>query len=185
VGDVIKVGDAQGVVLERKLYITRIKTPKNHVITIPNSIILSGHVTNLSQEVRNGNGLILHTSITIGYDAPWGTVHALLIEAARATKHILPNPSPFVLQTALNDFYVTYELNAYTDTPEVMPHIYGEMHQNIQDKFNEAGVEIMSPHYTQIRDGNQTTIPADYLPPEYEAPAIRITAMAKARKKID
>jgi small-conductance mechanosensitive channel len=183
VGDVIKVGDSMGVVLERKLYITRIKTPKNHIITIPNSIILSGHVTNLSQEVRNGEGLILHTSITIGYDAPWETVHALLIDAARATKHILPQPSPFVLQTALNDFYVTYELNAYTDTPEAMPWIYGEMHQNIQNKFNEAGVEIMSPHYTQIRDGNQTTIPADYLPPEYEAPAIRIATLNTVRKK--
>ena len=183
VGDVIKVGDSMGVVLERKLYITRIKTPKNHIITIPNSIILSGHVTNLSQEVRNGEGLILHTSITIGYDAPWETVHALLIDAARATKHILPKPPPFVLQTALNDFYVTYELNAYTDTPERMPWIYGEMHQNIQNKFNEAGVEIMSPHYTQVRDGNQTTIPADYLPPEYEAPAIRITTLNNVRKK--
>ena len=59
------------------------------------------------------------------------------------------------------------------------------MHQNIQNKFNEAGVEIMSPHYTQIRDGNQTTIPADYLPPDYEAPAIRIATVAKASKKED
>jgi small-conductance mechanosensitive channel len=185
VGDVIKVGDSTGVVLERRLYISRLKTFKNQVITIPNSSILSSHVTNLSQEVRNGDGLILHTSITIGYDASWETVHALLIEAARATKHILPNPAPFVLQTALNDFYVTYELNAYTDAPEKMPWIYGEMHQNIQNQFNEAGVEIMSPHYAQIRDGNQTTIPADYLPPDYEAPAIRITTMAEARKKAD
>ncbi len=185
VGDVIKVGDSTGVVLERRLYITRLKTFKNQVITIPNSSIVSSHVTNLSQEVRNGTGLILNTSITIGYDAPWETVHALLIEAARATKHILPQPSPFVLQTALNDFYVTYELNAYTDAPEAMPRIYGEMHQNIQNKFNEAGVEIMSPHYTQVRDGNQTTIPADYLPPDYEAPAIRIATVDQARKKED
>jgi small-conductance mechanosensitive channel len=183
VGDVIKVGEALGVVLERRLYITRIQTPKNHIITIPNSTILAGHVTNFSQVVREGNGLILHTSNTIGYDAPWETVHALLIEAARASKHILPNPVPFVLQTALNDFYVTYQLNAYTDAPELMPQIYSELHQNIQNKFNEAGVEIMSPHYTQLRDGNRTTIPADYLPPDYEAPAIRIATPATRGKK--
>ena len=184
VGDVIKVGDSTGVVLERRLYITRLKTFKNEVITIPNDIILTSHVTNLSQEVRKGDGLILHTSVTIGYDAPWETVHALLIEAANRTTHILKSPPPFVLQTALNDFYVAYELNAYTDAPEIMPWIYGELHQNIQNTFNEGGVEIMSPHYTQIRDGNHTTIPADYLPPDYEAPAIRI-ATAETRGKKD
>ncbi len=183
VGDVIKVGDSTGVVLERRLYITRLKTFKNEVITIPNNIILTSHVNNLSQEVRRGNGLILHTSVTIGYDAPWEKVHALLIEAANRTAHILKSPPPFVLQTALNDFYVAYELNAYTDAPEIMPWIYGELHQNIQNTFNEGGVEIMSPHYTQIRDGNHTTIPADYLPPDYEAPAMRIANMEHNGKK--
>ena len=87
-----------------------------------------------------------------------------------------------MLQTALNDFYVSYELNAYTDAPEYMPRIYSELHQNIQDKFNEGGVEIMSPHYTNLRDGNQTTIPADYLPPDYHAPGLRITNVAKTDK---
>jgi small-conductance mechanosensitive channel len=182
VGDVIKVGEALGVVLERRLYFTRIKTFKNHVVTIPNGAILTSQVTNLSQGVKQGEGLILHTSVTIGYDAPWKTVHTLLIEAANATNLILQSPPPFVLQTALNDFYVTYELNAYIDTPEKMPWIYGELHQNIQNKFNEAGVEIMSPHYTQVRDGNQTTIPADYLPPNYEAPAMRICVENKKKK---
>jgi small-conductance mechanosensitive channel len=183
VGDVIKVGDSTGVVLERRLYITRLKTFKNEVITIPNGIILTSHVTNLSQEVRQGDGLILHTSVTIGYDAPWETVHNLLIEAANRTKHVLKSPQPFVLQTALNDFYVAYELNAYTDAPEIMPLVYGELHKNIQNTFNEGGVEIMSPHYTQIRDGNHTTIPADYLPPDYEAPAIRTTNLEHNVKK--
>ena len=178
-GDVIKVGESMGVVLERKLNVTRKKTYKNQVITIPNGVILTSHVTNLSHEVRYGDGLILHTSITIGYDAPWETVHALLIEAANVTKHLLKRPPPFVLQTGLNDFYVTYELNAYTDAPEIMPRLYGELHQNIQNKFNEAGVEIMSPHYTPIRDGNHSTIPADYVPP-----AIRIvTGPDKTVKK--
>jgi small-conductance mechanosensitive channel len=183
VGDVIKVGDAMGVVLERRLYITRIRTPKNHIITIPNGAILSTHITNFSQEVRQGEGLILHTSITIGYNAPWETVHALLIEAAYRTAHILKRPPPFVLQTGLNDFYVTYELNAYTDAPEIMPRIYGELHQNIQNAFNEAGVEIMSAHYTQIRDGSHTTIPPDYLPADYEAPTIKIANLENIEKK--
>jgi small-conductance mechanosensitive channel len=183
VGDVIKVGDSLGVVLERRLYITRLRTYKNHIITIPNNTIFSSHVTNLSQQIRKGDGLILYTSVTIGYDAPWKTVHQLLIDAATRTTHVLKSPPPFVLQTALNDFYVTYELNAYTDAPEIMPWVYGELHENIQDAFNDAGVEIMSPHYTQVRDGNQTTIPAGYLPPDYEASAIRIVNTGVKGKK--
>jgi small-conductance mechanosensitive channel len=127
--------------------------------------------------------VILHTTVTIGYDAPWETVQALLIAAARATTDILPTPPPFVLQTALNDFYVSYELNAYTDVPEYMPRLYSELHQNIQDKFNEGGVEIMSPHYTMLRDGNQTTIPATYLPADYAAPGLRLTNVPPDSRK--
>lgn len=79
-----------------------------------------------------------------------------------------------MLQTALHDFYVSYELNAYTDVPSSMATIYSELHANIQDRFNEAGIEIMSPHYSTLRDGNKSTIPDDYLPPDYMPLAHRI-----------
>jgi small-conductance mechanosensitive channel len=128
---------------------------------------------NYSAEAQT-RGLILHTSVTIGYDAPWRTIHRLLIEAALKTQDILNNPPPFVHQTALNDFYVTYELNAYTDRAHLMAEIYGGLHQNIQDTFNEAGMEIMSPHYTQLRDGSRTAIPDPYLPKAYEPRALRL-----------
>ena len=187
-GDVVKIGEATGIVLQRKLMVTRLKTFKNVEISIPNATILSSQVVNYSQQAR-GEGVILHTSLTIGYVAPWQTVHGLLIEAAKATSRILKEPQPFVLQTALNDFYVSYELNAYTDSPQFMPRIYSELHQNIQDKFNEGGVEILSPHYAQLRDGNATTIPESYLPADYVAPALRIMdtgvaeRLGKARKE--
>ncbi|THJ19474.1 MAG: mechanosensitive ion channel family protein, partial [Nitrospira sp. CG24E] len=172
-GDRVKIADTIGDVMERTLLVTRVRTIKNVDITIPNSMVLGSHLINFSS-VAKEQGLILHTAITIGYDAPWKTVHALLIAAAKATTHILKTPEPFVLQTGLNDFYVTYEINAYTDQANKMATIYAELHQNIQDKFNEAGVEIMSPHYTQVRDGNQTTIPEQYLPKNYQAPSFRI-----------
>lgn len=173
IGDRVKVADTIGDVMERTLLVTRIRTIKNVDITIPNSMVLGSHLINFSSSAKD-LGLILHTSVTIGYDAPWQTVHALLIAAARATTHIIGKPEPFVLQTSLDDFYVTYEINAYTDQPNKMATIYAELHQNIQDKFNEGGVEIMSPHYAQIRDGNQTTIPDQYLPKTYQAPSFRI-----------
>ncbi|MDZ4733480.1 MAG: mechanosensitive ion channel [Nitrospirota bacterium] len=172
-GDRVKIADTTGDIMERTLLVTRIRTIKNVDISIPNSIVLSSHLINFSSCAQK-EGLILHTSVTIGYDAPWKTVHELLIAAAKMTTHILKTPEPFVLQTSLDDFYVTYEINAYTDQANKMATIYAELHQNIQDKFNEAGVEIMSPHYGQFRDGNQTTIPEQYLPKNYQAPAFRI-----------
>lgn len=173
IGDRVQIADTVGDVTEKTLLVTRVRTIKNVDITIPNAMVLGSHITNFSSSAKE-YGLILHTSVTIGYDAPWRKVHELLISAAGATEHVLGLPTPFVLQTALNDFYVIYELNAYTDQPHQMVKIYSELHQNIQDKFNESGVEIMSPHYSQIRDGNKTTIPETYLPERYAPPAIRI-----------
>ncbi len=174
IGDRVKIADTFGDVTERTLLVTRVRTIKNVDITIPNALVLSSHIINFSSSAMKPPPLILHTSVTIGYDAPWRTVHELLISAAQSTPHILKDPKPFVLQTSLDDFYVTYEINAYTDAPNLMATTYAELHQNIQDKFNEAGVEIMSPHYAQIRDGNKTTIPDEYLPKTYQAPGLRL-----------
>jgi hypothetical protein len=125
-------------------------------------------------------GLILNTSVTIGYDMPWRQVHDLLPEAAKVSPHTLPSPPPFVLQTVLNDFYVTYERNAFTDHPQTMPAIYSGLHQNIQEECSEAGVEIILPHYSQLREVNQTTIPEQYLPTDDLPPAIRMVDTGKA-----
>lgn len=172
-GDRVKVADTIGDVIETGLLVTRIRTIKNVDVTIPNSLVLGNHLINFSSSATQ-LGLILHTSISIGYDVPWKKIHELLIAAARATTHILPEPEPFVFQTSLDDFYVTYEINAYTAQPNLMASIYAELHQHIQDRFNEAGIEIMSPHFTQIRDGNKLAIPDAYLPREYHVPGLRI-----------
>ena len=129
-----------------RLSVTHLKTIKNEEITVPNSLIVNSHVVNYSSLARE-KGLILHTTVTIGYDVPWRQVHALLLMAAEKTPGLLREPPPFVLQKSLDDFYITYELNAYTDTPLKMPQIYSDLHKNIQDAFNEYGVQIMSPSY--------------------------------------
>jgi small-conductance mechanosensitive channel len=165
VGDRVKIGEALGEVTAKSDMATRIRTPRNVEITIPNSQVLGVHMINYSALART-QGLILHTGVTIGYDVPWRQVHALLLAAARSTEMVLPEPAPFVLQTALNDFYVAYEINVYTDQPNLMATTYSELHQNILDRFSEAGVEIMSPHYTALRDGNPTTIPIGSRPPQ-------------------
>jgi small-conductance mechanosensitive channel len=174
VGDRVRIADTVGDITEKTLLVTRVRTIKNVDVTIPNGLVLSSHIINFSSSAMKPPPLILHTSVTIGYDVPWRKVHELLISAAQSTTHMLTDPEPFVLQTSLNDFYVTYEINAYTGHPNKMATIYAELHQHIQDKFNEAGLEIMSPHYTQIRDGNKTTIPDQYLPKHYQAPGLRI-----------
>ena len=171
IGDVVKLGDALGVVTETTMTLTRIRTPLNTIVSVPNVAILNGQLINYSILARE-EGVILTTGVTIGYDAPWRTVHALLLEAAGKTAHIEKTPAAFVLQTSLDDFYVSYQLNVYTREPQFMRLIYGELHANIQDAFNNGGVEIMSPHYASLRDGNTVTIPdADrpkgYVPPRF------------------
>ena len=167
VGDRIKVGDMVGDVLEKGLLAIKLQTVKNEEITIPNATMLSSHVMNYSL-LAEGPGLILFTEVTIGYDVPWRKVHELLLRAAQETGGILDQPSSFILQRALNDFYGVYQLNAYTRQPQNMLEIYSELHQRIQDIFFEAGVEIMSPHYIAVRDGNALAIPKEY--PAAKAP---------------
>ncbi|NJM89185.1 MAG: mechanosensitive ion channel family protein [Hydrococcus sp. RU_2_2] len=178
-GNRVKITDTIGDVVEKTLFVTRIRTIKNVVITIPNAAVLSSHVINYSAAASDPDTppLILHTTITLGYDVPWRKVHDVLTKSALATAQILEEPAPFVLQTSLDDFYVSYELNAYTSSPGIMAKIYSELHQNIQDQCNEADIEILSPHYRAARDGNQTTIPTDYLPPDYEAPGFRLSPL--------
>jgi small-conductance mechanosensitive channel len=173
VGDVIKINEITGVVLEKRLLTTRVRSFKNETVSIPNSGVINANVVNYSALAR-GKGLILYTTITIGYDAPWQQVHQLLIAAALATQDILPEPSPYVLQTSLNDYHISYQINCYTRNPERMMLIYSSLHANIQDQFNQAGVEIMSPAFTALRDGNTLSIPPEDRPEGYQAPAFRI-----------
>ncbi|MFN3940440.1 MAG: mechanosensitive ion channel family protein, partial [Chitinophagales bacterium] len=173
IGDRIKINDIVGNVTNKNLLVTRIRSIKNEEITIPNSILLTGHIMNFTFAAEN-HGLILHTTVTIGYDVPWRKMHSALITAALRTKHIEANPSPFVLQTSLDDFYVSYQINAFTKKTDRHFEIYSELHANIQDVCNEQGIEIMSPHYRNQRDGNMTTIPENYLDPNYKAPPFRV-----------
>ena len=161
-GDRIQLNDTTGNVIEKTPLVTRIRTPKNEVVTIPNSFIMSSHTVNYSASARE-YGLIIHSEVTIGYDAPWRQVHQLLIDAALNTPGVQDDPRPFVLETSLSDWYPVYQVNAYIKDANRLAQIYSDLHQNIQDRFNEAGVEIMSPHYMATRDGNETTIPKDDL----------------------
>lgn len=131
--------------------------------------MMSSHTVNYSASARE-YGLIIHSEVTIGCDAPWRLVHELLIDAALNTPGVVDSPRPFVLQTSLSDWYPVYQVNAYIQNAEDLQQIYSILHQNIQDRFNEAGVEIMSPHYMAMRDGNETTIPKNDLrnDPKYQ-----------------
>lgn len=161
-GDRIKLNDTTGDIIEKTPLVTRIRTPKNEVVTVPNSFIMSSHTVNYSTSARE-YGLIIHSEVSIGYDIPWRQVNQILIDAALNTPGVVDDPRPFVLETSLSDWYPVYQINAYIKEAAKMAQIYSDLHQNIQDKFNEAGIEIMSPHYMAVRDGNETTIPKDDL----------------------
>lgn len=173
IGDRIKIDNVKGDVIEKTILVTRLRTPKNEIITIPNSSVLSGNTTNYTSEA-NEKGLIIHTTVTIGYDVPWKNTHQALIDAALITEKVLKEPKPYVLQTSLDDFYVSYQINGYTKEASRQARIYSDLHQNIQNVFNERGIEILSPHYRSERDGNRSTIPSQYLPKNYKVPSFKV-----------
>jgi len=145
-GDVVKIAGLLGYVSRVRLQVTHLRNAKNEEIVIPNSTILAGEVINYSSLAKS-DGLILHTTVGIGYETPWRQVEAMLIEAAERTEGIRKDSKPFVLQTALGDFAVTYEINVYCEEPRRMLRIYSALHGNILDVFNEYGIQIMTPAY--------------------------------------
>lgn len=173
IGDRVKIGDVTGDVIEKSVLVTRIRTIKNEIISIPNSSVMGSHTINYSSDAPE-KGLIIHSTVTIGYDVPWKKMHKALIDAAKRTELVLKEPKPFVLQTSLDDFYVSYEINAYIKEPNKQAVIYSDLHKNIQEACNEKGIEIMSPHYRAARDGSKTTIPENYLDKDYTAPPFNL-----------
>lgn len=161
VGDHIKIGEMRGDVIEKTLLVTRLRTLKNEEITIPNSSVLSSNTINYS-EYANNPGLIIYTSVTIGYDVPRKDVEEALLAAAIRCHMIRKNPKPFVLEQSLNDFHIEYQLNAYTAEANRQAAVYSDIRKHVIDVFNEQGIEIMSPNYHAVRDGNRITIPDKY-----------------------
>jgi small-conductance mechanosensitive channel len=172
IGDRVKIDQIVGDIVERTSLVTRIRTVKNVEVTIPNANIVNGNIINYSARAKE-SGLILHTTITLGYDVPWDLAEKLLLRAARTSMMIQREPKPFVLQTSLDNNYVSYELNAYTRQEKKVPLIYSDIHRNILDVFNKEGVEILSPSYVSARDGNLTTVP-DLINPNRKNPFERI-----------
>jgi len=146
VGDYVRFAEHEGVVVALGMLSTKLRTNKREEVNIPNNLLVSTTTKNFSR-LAGTEGVILYTTITIGYDAPWRQIHAMLIEAARRTPGLHAEPPPFVNQTALSDFYVEYQLNAHLERPEKRIRVLADLHANIQDVFNEHGVQIMSPHY--------------------------------------
>jgi len=169
-GEYVSVSDKEGTVVELGLFTTRIRTGMGEELTLPNSLILSSVTKNYSRTVQ-GHGFIVDSTVTIGYDTPWRQVHAMLVEAARRTSGVLADPAPRVFQTALSDYYPEYRLvcQAVPSTPLPRAVVMSALNANIQDVFNEYGVQIMSPHYM----GDPSTAKIVAKEEWYPAPAVQ------------
>ena len=145
-GEYVKIGEIEGLVTAVGIFSTKMRTSSGEEVNVPNALIGSSTTVN-SSRLAEGKGLVVHTTVTIGYNTPWRQVHAMLIRAAESTSGLRSEPKPFVAQTALSDFYIEYRLCAQVDRPEIRRITLTALHANIQDVFNEFGVQIMSPHY--------------------------------------
>jgi small-conductance mechanosensitive channel len=166
VGEIVQIGEYYGRVQEIGFFATKLKTLKNEEVNIPNSVLMGSTTKNFTR-LSKTDGLIVHSTVTIGYDVPWRQIHALLVNAAEKTSGIQKKPEPFVLQKSLSDFYVEYEINAFVDKPEGIMKVKTELHSNIQDEFNKYGVQIMSPNY-EDQPSEKVWVPKEKW---YEAPA--------------
>ena len=145
-GEYVKIGEIEGLVTLVGIFSTKIRTANGEEVNMPNALIGSSTTVN-SSRLAEGKGLVMHTSVTIGYNTPWRQVHAMLMQAAESTPGLRAEPKPFVTQSALSDFYVEYRLCVQIERPEIRRITLTALHANIQDVFNEYGVQIMSPHY--------------------------------------
>lgn len=147
-GDYVRISGEEGTVVGLGMFTTRVHTGMGHEVTLPNAVVMGSVIRNFSRASVASNTLI-DTSVTIGYDAPWREVHAILLEAARRTPGVVSEPKPWVAQTALSDFYIEYQLIAQMDAtrPEKRLEVLTTLNANVVDVFNEHGVQIMSPHY--------------------------------------
>lgn len=161
VGDRVRIGEHEGDIIERNFTNVRLRTIKNAVVTLTSQQVLATAITNFSTDVSREEGLILNTTVTVGYDVPRAQAEALLLAAARRTDGIAATPAPFVLVTGLGDFAIRYELNATTFYPHAKALVYSELHKHLIDVFAEAGVEMVSPVYNAMRDGNAPAVPAE------------------------
>lgn len=159
-GDRVEINGVVGLVQDRDLLVTRIQTPRNELVSIPNATVITSSIINFSFSRREiQRPVAVATTVTIGYDVPWRQVQALLLQAAQQTPGIAADPEPFVLQTALNDFHISYELNAHIEEVNRYRETLSALLAAIQDSFAAADVEIMSPGYHAIRDGSGRTVP--------------------------
>jgi small-conductance mechanosensitive channel len=170
-GEYVRVNDFEGTVVESGLFVTRIRTGLGEELTISNSLIVGTVTKNYSRAV-NGPGFVLDTVVTIGYDAPWRQVEAMLLEAARRTEGVVQDPPSRVHQTALSDFYVEYRLVTYAMPARPVPRalVLTALHAHIQDVFNEYGVQIMSPHYLGDPSSPKVVPRSGWAPPPARPP---------------
>ena len=164
VGDFVRIGDAEGTVEAQGLFATKITTPWNDELTIPNAVVASAMLRNYSR-AKSPHGPLLATRVTIGYDTAWRQVEGLLLAAADRTPGLKRDPAPFVRHWSLADFYVEYELNAHIERPGERIEVLTALHAAIQDSFNEHGVQIMSPHYLGDPQAPKVVPPGQWSPP--------------------
>jgi small-conductance mechanosensitive channel len=176
-GDRVEINGVLGVVQDRALLVTRICTPRHELVSIPNSTVIGASIINFSLASREiFRPVAVATTVTIGYDVPWRQVHALLLAAARSVDGISTDPEPFVLQTSLNDFHISYELNASVVDVNQYRETLSALLGAIQDQFAAADVEILSPGYHAMRNGNRSTVPPLRPRPEPSPPECRVIA---------
>lgn len=151
VGDRITVGDVWGDVEKISLRTTRVKTPDNITIILPNSRLLENNVTNYS---FGSPTIRLRVPVGVAYGSDVDLVIRTLCDAAREHKTVLDTPEPAVWFRGFGDSSLDFELLVWIPDASRKFWILSDLNRDIDRRFREAGVEIPFPqHDLHIRAG--------------------------------
>lgn len=141
VGDFVDAGGCSGAVVEIGMFYTKLATPDNKLVQLPNSTIVSANIINYSAQPTRR----VEWKVSASYDAPTGRVLALLSQMAAGHPLVLADPEPAAHVDGYGDSAVSYVLRAWCANADYWT-VYFDLMDGLQAAFDGAGVEMTYPH---------------------------------------
>lgn len=149
VGDYIEGAGASGTVDEIGLFMTRLTTPQNIFIAVPNSKIFGDTITNYSRNPRRR----LDLTVGISYDDDIDRARAVLEKVVADETRLLKRPQPMVIVKALGESSVDLEIRAWARRPQFWE-VRWDMVRAVKYALDEAGISIPYPHRQIVLSGD-------------------------------
>ena len=147
-GDFVELGDQSGPVLEVSVTYTKLQTPDNKIVSIPNSTAAAARITNFSAAGTRRVDL----TVSASYRSPVESVKAALLRAANSPTSLF-TPEPFAGVKEYGDSAITYVLQVWSSASDYWT-TYFTVNEAISREFAQDGIEMTYPHLNVHLDSN-------------------------------